>query len=305
MASSEKSTATPEVAPLTVADIPHLNASGNPRVDETDIRAILTTAPGRSFWVPQTGEFVLVTPWRSRYDLPCVHTLWSFEHDGTLIEAAAGASADAGAAALVMLETGERRRPGFYSHNGFERIEIIRTYEHGEPQVLGRQHDPSAQRFVRVGLDNPMLIDAIERIDHAAFPWFWWNSAAEFDAYLRFPGVEVWAGVRANDDVVSYVGFTGYNTWAHLDRIAVTPAMQGRGLGRSAVAFAAQRMAANGAHRIGLSTQSSNRGSRTLYESLGFHHTRESDYDVYGIVLDAGRVYRAADPSSSPHESWD
>lgn len=285
------------VAPLTLDDLPHLNAIGNPRIDETDIRAILNRAPGRSFWVPDSGEFILVLPWRNRPDLPCIHTLWSFQHDDVLIKAAAQASADADTAALVMLETGERRRPGFYQQHGFERIEIIRTYEHVEPEILAHQYDSGVQRFTRVGPDNAQLLHAVERIDHEAFPWFWWNSSAEFGAYLRFPGVEVWAGVRG-DDVVSYIGFTAFNQWAHLDRIAVSPERQGHGLGRSAVAFAAQRMIRSGASRIGLSTQSSNRASRRLYESLGFHHTRESDYDVNGIVFDAERVYRTAGQTS-------
>jgi ribosomal protein S18 acetylase RimI-like enzyme len=285
--------ATPGVATLTAGDLRRLRTTGNPRVDETDIRAVLELAPDQSFWMPETGEFILVAPWRHRPELPAVHTLWSFSNDAPLIAAALAEARDRGAAALIMLETGERRRMSFYHQHGFSRIEIIRTYEHMEPEVLARGYDSGVQRFTQVTPNRPDLITLVTRLDHAAFPWFWWNSIDEFNAYLRFPGVEVWAGIR-DDEVLSYIGFTSFHRWAHLDRIAVDPERQGQGLGRSAIAFAAQRMIRGGATRIGLSTQSSNRVSRHLYETLGFRHTRQSDYDVYGIVIDPDLVYRPA-----------
>lgn len=302
MASSEESgPATQEVAPLELADIPRLGLGGNPRIDESDVRAVLESAPGRSFWLPETGEFILVAPWRNRLELPSIHTLWSFSNDGPLIRAALQASMDAGAAALVMLETGERRSTSFYHRHGFTRIEIIRTYEHVEPKVLARQYDADVQQFTRVTARHTDLLTAVEVLDHAAFPWFWWNSTAEFRAYVNYPGVEVWAGIR-DDQVISYFGFTSFHHWAHLDRIAVAPEWQGRGVGRSALGFAAQQMVRARASRIGLSTQSSNRVSRHLYESLGFRHTRQSDYDVYGIVIDGDRVFCAAGSASESHE---
>lgn len=303
MVSLESSTSSIEgVELLTPDDVPRLIPAGNPRIDTDDLRALLATSPHQSFWLPDTGEFVLVVAWRNRLELPTIHTLWSFNHDGPLIRAAAAAARERGAAALVMLETGERRRPVFYHKHGFNRIEIIRTYEHIEPHVLARQYDPDSQQFVRLSLEQPALVAAVQTLDHAAFPWFWWNSPDEFAAYLQMRDVEVWAGIR-DDTVVSYIGFTAYHHWAHLDRIAVAPGMQGHGLGRSAVAFAATRMVESGARHIGLSTQSANRVSRRMYESLGFRHTRQSDYDVFGIVMDADRVFAPAGAAPRAHES--
>ncbi len=303
MASLESSVSSIDgVEPLTVDDVPRLRPAGNPRIDTDDLRAILATSPHQSFWLPESGEFVLVAPWRNRAELPSIHTLWSFRHDGPLIQAAAAAAAERDAAALVMLETGERRRPVFYHRHGFSRIEIIRTYEHLEPRVLARQFDPGTQEFERVTLDQPALVASVQALDHAAFPWFWWNSPDEFATYLRMRQVEVWAGIR-DGSVVSYIGFTTYHHWAHLDRIAVDPGLQGAGIGRSAVAFAASRMVEQGARHIGLSTQSGNRVSRHLYESVGFRHTRQSDYDVFGIVMDADRVFAPAGSAPRAHES--
>lgn len=250
--------------------------------------------PGRSFWIPGTGEFILVQPWRNRADLPHIHTLWSFGNDGALLNAAAKAAKQADAACLVMLETGERRKPAFYHRHGFERVEIIRTYEHTEPAVLARLYTPGDVRFHRVSPGQEEMLPDVESIDHAAFPWFWWNSYEEFLGYIAFPGVEVWAAER-DGEAVSYFGFTQFHHWAHLDRIAVAPGNQRSGLGKVTLGFAAQRMIDGGAVRIGLSTQNGNRVSRRMYESLGFHHTRQSDYDVYGLVFDADRVYHPYD----------
>jgi ribosomal protein S18 acetylase RimI-like enzyme len=281
-----------EVAPLRPEHVPLLNASGNPRLDETDIEAILRRSPGGSFWAPETGEFILTQPWRARPELPYIHTLWSFDHDRdrALLDAAVSAASDTGAACLLMLETGERRKPSFYDRHGFERIEVIRTYEHLDPEQLGRLHEPCDVRFSRISRGQEALLAAAEEIDHAAFPWFWHNSHDEFVSYISFPGVEMWAAER-DGRVVSYFGITQFHRWAHLDRIAVAPDMQRSGLGKVTLGFAAHRMVEGGADRIGLSTQSNNRVSQRMYESLGFRHTRQSDYDVYGLVFDPGRVY--------------
>ena len=287
---------------LTLEDVPRLIPAGNPRIDADDLRALLATSPHQSFWMPESGEFVLVVPWRNRVELPSIHTLWSFQHDGPLIQAAAAAPPRRRAAGRGVEATGERRPPAAGGYKQKSRIEVIRTYEHVEPRVLARQLDPDSQQFVRLSPAQPALLAGVQALDHAAFPWFWWNSPREFDAYLRMRDVEAWAGIR-DDRVVSYIGFTSFHRWAHLDRIAVAPEQQGLGIGRSAVAFAASRMVEEGARSIGLSTQSANRVSRHLYESLGFRHTRQSDYDVFGIVMDAARVFAPAGSAPRAHES--
>ncbi|MGB3329330.1 MAG: GNAT family N-acetyltransferase, partial [Thermomicrobiales bacterium] len=103
------------------------------------------------------------------------------------------------------------------------------------------------------------------------------------------PGVEVWIGI-AEGAVVSYVGFTNYHAWGHLDRIATRPALQGRGFGREAAQFAIQTMVGQGARRIALSTQGDNVQSQRLYDRLGFHRTPTHDYRVYAIVFDRDRL---------------
>lgn len=279
--------------PLMLEDVARLRATGNPQVDETDIDAIVEAFPGWSFWLPSTGEFILVQPWRNRRDLPQVRVLWSFTADAVLLDAASKAARARGAACLVMLDPGERRRPQFYVQHGFRRVEMIRTYEHHAPErLLGLVRDGELT-FRRVRTVHDPLVAEIERVDNAAFPWFWMNTRDEFAQYLDFPGVELWA-VQRDGEVIAYSGLTQFHHWAHLDRIAVLPGVQGRGVGRQVLGHAARRMLAEGAIRIALSTQSGNQRSRHLYETLGFRHTRQADYDVHGMIFDVDRVYAPA-----------
>lgn len=253
--------------------------------------ALVVQLPGLSFWHPPSGEFVLVTPWRHRPELPSIHTLVGFRHEGALIAAATDAAWQADAAALVYVDTYEVRRPAFYAANGFERLENILTFELGRPATpatAGRR-----QQFLPVSAFDPAWLDAALALDHATFPWLWWNSHAEFVTYLQYPGVEVWIGVAdadADAEVISYVGFTSYHGWGHLDRIATHPRFQGRGFGREAAEFAIERMVAQGARRIALSTQGDNQQSQRLYERLGFHRTPSHDYRVYAVVFDRARL---------------
>jgi ribosomal protein S18 acetylase RimI-like enzyme len=124
------------------------------------------------------------------------------------------------------------------------------------------------------------------RLDHAAFPWLWWNSAAEFAAYAETTGVRLFLG-RERGRPIAYVGVTSFPGWGHLDRIAVDPTAQERGLGREALAFAVGALAQAGAGRVALSTQETNVRSQRLYERFGFRRTPDHDYRLYGATLGA------------------
>lgn len=276
------------VRTLTPADISRLNVRNHPRLEEGDAEALVIQAPGLSKWHPESGEFILVTPWRHRREIPSIAINASFRHEDALVAATIGSAKERGAAAFVMLETYETRRPAFYTRNGMDRLEHITTYEHARPRSFLATMTERRQHFVRLDREHAALGRQVLDLDHAAFPWLWWNSAEEFSSYLSLPNIDVWAGI-VDDRVVSYVGFTHYRRWAHLDRIAIHPDAQRQGFGREALHFAVERMVARGAMRVGLSTQGNNMVSRRLYESAGFHPTPDLDYDVYGIILPPGQ----------------
>lgn len=278
------------VRTLTPADTQHLAIRNHPRLNDGDAEALVIQAPGLSKWHPESGEFLIVTPWRHRQEIPAVNVMSAFRHEDALLAASIEAAEKQGAAAFVLLETYETRQPSFYVRNGLGRLETIITYELIEPGTFLRQLTHRRQEFVQLDRHTAELAKAVLDLDSVAFPWLWWNSPEEFSSYLSMPNIEVWAGIL-DGEVISYVGFTHFWRWSHLDRIAIRPDVQRQGLGREALHFAVERMLERGATRIGLSTQGENAASRHLYESVGFRETPGHNYDVRGVVFEPGRTY--------------
>ncbi|MCC6315661.1 MAG: GNAT family N-acetyltransferase [Thermomicrobiales bacterium] len=265
---------------LALEDLPSL------RLDPfTDVRAMAATLrayPGRSVWNPDTLEYVLVSPWRHRPEIANVQSVSAGRHAAELILGASSRCADAGDDLLLLIDLDERRPSGFYARAGLERLEGVITYELKREQAAA--HADYRLAYVHADPANPAHLDALLRLDHAAFPWLWWNSAEEFHAYAATPGVDLFLGLE-DGNPVSYVGFTTFLGWGHLDRIAVAPAVQQRGLGRDALAFVTASLFGRRAQRIGLSTQQENLRSRRLYEGFGFRRSSIHDYTLYGARL--------------------
>jgi ribosomal protein S18 acetylase RimI-like enzyme len=273
---------------LMPADIPRLHLRNHPRLRPGDAESLVIQAPGLSKWHPESGEFVLVTPWRHRKDIPSVNVLSAFQHEDELVGAAMASAEEKGAAAFVLLDAFEIRRSEFYDRNQLQQLETILTYEHSDPHALIRDIPPYRQDFAPWFGDTDGVLQELIDLDHAAFPWLWWNSQEEFHAYARMPFVEIWVG-RIDGKVTSYIGITHFRRWAHLDRIAIMPDVQGQGLGRETLSFAVERMLEMGAERVGLSTQRNNTRSRHLYERSGFVETPELNYDLFGVLFEEGR----------------
>ncbi|MBX6343245.1 MAG: GNAT family N-acetyltransferase, partial [Thermomicrobiaceae bacterium] len=139
--------------------------------------------------------------------------------------------------------------------------------------------------FERVDIHDQGRFAELVALDHASFPWLWWNSVEEFENYFGSPGVEIYLGRDHAGAAVSYIGVTRFRNWGHLDRIAVAPERQGEGLGLQSLDFAVEVLARGGARRVGLSTQARNVRSRTLYERYGFQRSPSQDYCLYGRWL--------------------
>lgn len=273
---------------LTPADIERLHIDNHPRLALGDAESLVIQAPGLSKWHPASGEFLLVTPWRHRSEIPAVSVMSAFQHEDELLAASMASAEEKGAAAFVLMDTYEIRRSSFYDRNDLAHLETILTYEHRAPRSLVRDAPDPIQEFEPwFGDDDDTLHELLE-LDHTAFPWLWWNSREEFLAYARMPFVEIWVG-RLEGRVTSYLGLTHFRRWSHLDRIAILPDVQGQGLGRESLAFAVRRMLQSGADRVGLSTQKENIRSRHLYEKSGFRETPELNYDVFGVLFEPGR----------------
>lgn len=281
--------APPAIAPLTPEAVPRLRLdrpSGEIAVVEQ-----VAAYPGRSVWAPATLEYVVLAPWRHRPEIAHLAEVSAGRHAAALVAVAIERCRAAGDALVLLIEMDERRSAGFHARAGLSPLEEIVTYE-----LAIRKAPPPATprlRFERADPARPDHLDALLRLDHAAFPWLWWNSAAEFSAYARLLGVRLCLGFDGPVPV-AYVGVTSFAGWGHLDRIAVDPARQGAGLGQEALGHAVQTLAGLGARRVGLSTQEENGRSRRLYEAFGFRRAPGNDYALFAAPL------RAPAPMRSP-----
>ncbi len=275
---------------LAPADVPMLRLDDHPRATAAEALALLAERPGASFWIPATGEFLLVGRWRHRAELCTVHTFGAFANEPVLMDAVMAHARQSGQAGLVVVDINETRQPVFYMRHGLRRIEDIVTYEHRRPSRLFAAPLRVQIEYRRVDGADRGLLAGVLALDHAAFPWFWRNSREEFQAYFDYPGVEVWAGLR-DHEVVAYVGSTHYLRWGHVDRIATRPDLQGTGIGRAMLARAAEVMLERGCRRLALSTQHDNLRSRDLYQRSGFTRTPQDDYGIFVAPFDESLIY--------------
>lgn len=270
-----------DIQTLTAADIRHLRLRWQNRFRGDEVRTILASYPGRSVWVPGTLEFALVGPWRHRDEVAVILDLAATRNTEAVIQAVVERCRVAGAALVLAIELDETRRPSFYERIGFRLLDEVITYDLQRPSSVPPD---GLLSFRSVDAGDAADMAALERIDHAAFPWLWRNSAEEFTTYARTPGVEMFLG-SSDRQPVAYVGFTTYAGWGHLDRIAVDPAGQSRGFGRQALQFVTSTLVARGARSVALSTQLENVRSQRLYERFGFRRSRANDYRLYGVEL--------------------
>ncbi len=280
-APQEASGTTP--VPLRSGDVDLLRLGWSSSFTARDLEVHLRAHPGLAWWVPANGEYLIGGPWRHRAEIAVIQELTGRIHTTALVDAFTRGCRERGLRLAVMLDQHEGRRESFYAQIGFDLLQNIVVYE--LPRLPRPIPPPATLRFTPV---TPETLDDLLAVDHAAFPWLWWNSAAEFASYAALYGVEIFLGSEPDGTPVAYVGVTSYRGWGHLDRIAVIPDRQGAGYGLEALNFAVGRLAEQGARRVGLSTQADNIRSQHLYERYGFRRTTGSDYLIYGVWLDDG-----------------
>jgi ribosomal protein S18 acetylase RimI-like enzyme len=269
--------------PLSASDAHLLRLGWTSRFDKPDIRNIVEQYPDISQWIPETGEYLIAGPWRHRSEIASVLELSGRDGAAELLRSFADAAADVGKDLALLSEHQESRNPALYDRADFDLLEHIMIYElHSLPEI-GTDAMTLQFREMMVLRDDDLA--ALMELDHASFPWLWWNSEGEFLSYGRARGVKIYGGWDADGRLVSYVGMTLFRSWGHLDRIAVHPDCQGKGIGLESLNWAIFVLAQSGARRIGLSTQARNERSRLLYERYGFRRTEKQDYFLYGRWL--------------------
>ncbi len=141
--------------------------------------------------------------------------------------------------------------------------------------------------FVPVGFSvRPMLqhdLPEVAAVDAAAFETLWQNSLPSLErAYPQ----AVLATVAETEDgqVLGYQISTRNPLGAHLARLAVLPAHQGRGVGRALLADLVREAERHAMYHLTVNTQNDNAASLALYLKTGFRETGER-YPVYQIQV--------------------
>lgn len=118
------------------------------------------------------------------------------------------------------------------------------------------------------------LIEPVAALDQAAFAPPWQHSALVLrraNEQSQYARVAMHAG-----QVVGYqITMLGGGN-AHITRLAVAPAWQGHGIGRTLVVDVLRHCQTIGRYRVGVNTQSDNASSLALYQQLGFVKTGET-----------------------------
>jgi ribosomal protein S18 acetylase RimI-like enzyme len=142
---------------------------------------------------------------------------------------------------------------------------------HADLALLRRTLDriPPPGHLVLVGSEDDF--DEALRIDAAAFDDFWqFDRRAMLEAMAATPH-SVLHVVRSGSGGLAGFAVSGAGTsLAYLQRLAVDPGSQGRGIGRSLVRSSARWAKRMGSRVLMLNTQVGNEGAIALYESEGF-----------------------------------
>lgn len=269
-----------EIRRLEPHEVGRLRLTWDSRHTTAELRRIAESPGWLLLWNTRTGEYVVAGPWRHRDDILEIIDVAATGGAIELLQATVAVAEEGDIDLLIVPERHERRREQFYASAGFEALQEIIIYELHNLRPPRRR--PLSPEFSEVDFGDTVQRSALLKLDHAAFPWLWWNSEAEFDNYAAANGVAIEMALDRAGAPLAYVGYTRLRGWGHLDRIAVAPEAQGTGIGRAALEYAVASMISSGARRIGLSTQAENQVSRALYESYGFKRNSAHDYRLYG-----------------------
>lgn len=276
----------PEIQQLTPAYVRDLRLPWLSRFNPSLLTHHLQEHPGHALWVPRTGEYVIWEPWRRRDDIANVLEVTARRGREAMLEALVSATDQQNYRLLLCADEVWRDHTKLWLGAGFSQVEKIvffrRDLRDGLASLESTAFPPLTIR--RVDLS---YIDDLLSVDHDSFPWMWWNSYAEFAAYLQMSNVYAYMAYVENLPV-GYASLTMYDGWAHLDRLAVASGMQGRRLGAAQLLHSLHRMRQLGAASVGLSTQENNTRSHSLYKAFGFKQQADT-MTFYGRELGVTR----------------
>jgi len=280
----------PELADLTVRDIPDLRLPWLSHFSAETLAAHLAANPGKALWVPATGEYIVAERWRHRDDICQVVEVTARKGKAALVRTLTERLEREGCKLVLLSEEAWHDQPHAYSEMGFAYLEKIVFFQRSL-KGLDIHELGSTLPELDYHIVEQADLDLLLHLDNNSFPWLWWNSREDMELYLAMGGVSAYIA-RAKTaggagEPIGYASFTFYDGWAHLDRLAVITEQQGRKFGAAQLVHAMGRMIEHGAGHVGLSTQEDNYKSHGLYKGFGFKQTRDF-MGLYGKWLVVG-----------------
>jgi ribosomal protein S18 acetylase RimI-like enzyme len=165
---------------------------------------------------------------------------------------------------------------GFESHQQIVMLEWRGVAS--QPRTL---YEASGIRIREMTVED---LPEVEKTDAASFDPLWQNP---LETLQRAFAQALYATVAENESgIIGYQLSTGGAQRAHLARLAVHPAVQGKGAGRALLSDLFRNISYAGISRLSVNTQSDNQASLSLYQRMGFFRTGE-EYPVYTFDIPA------------------
>jgi ribosomal-protein-alanine N-acetyltransferase len=163
--------------------------------------------------------------------------------------------------------------------SGFEnRQQIVLLEWRYQPTVVRQTAGIRVRKMAEVDLPE------VEKTDAASFEPLWQNP---LETLRRAFAQALYATVAENENgIIGYQISTGGGQRAHLARLAVHPAVQGKGAGSVLLNDLFVFLTHMGISRLSVNTQSDNQASLSLYQRMGFVRTGER-YPVYTFDIPA------------------
>ncbi len=202
---------------------------------------------------------------------------WSAESAWNIIWAAARQEiAEAGGATVAAIAV----QPWFQdvlATSGFENRQqiVMLEWRYQPPFAFTSPREPGELHIRRM---TEADLPEVQRTDAASFDPLWQNA---LETIRKAFDQALYATVIENEQgILGYQLSTGGGQRAHLARLAVHPAVQGKGAGRALLSDLFRYITYAGISRLSVNTQSDNQASLSLYQRTGFVRTGEA-YPVY------------------------
>ncbi len=231
----------------------------------------------RCLSIGDTGEFVNARPWRNRTEILEILEMTSGPRIGRLLNDLSRRFADQGGQLILTNHSLFSSNKAIFRHAGFVLLEEIIEMVSEGPALL--EYRPRSAIGFRRENDPARLIG----IDREAFSWLWRNSEQEMATYLQQAGVRAFAA-STNGELAGYLTYTVHRGFAHIDRMAILPEEQGRGLGKAMMSWSLGKIRESGRENVILTTQRTNTRSQNLYMRFGFTETGRG-YSIFGKWL--------------------